>query len=254
MRQAPAFATSTLKSTTTRTRVATEVDVARRQAFDAATAQAESMFSDDSAKLDAAIKKIGAEPPIAEVGREIQLTVTSGGSSIFWKGGLSGDAAMETVRDEQLDDGTHVLVERKTGSLQGEGRFEIDFLVYHWLGVDLSGASKATLQALRLPPRVLSPFLFLILVSYITPRGDPEKLNRYFAKMKTEVDPDPEQDNANLEESYQNPTRFDERRLFPGTDWEFMRPRPKDVIGFVISVIACFVILAGIVWVAGIGA
>ena len=181
--------------------------------------------------------------------------MTTGGESIFWSDVRAENSTLTTVREETSADGTHIVVQKKTGAFKGEGPLKIDFLIYQWLGViDLSTASKATLETLRLPPRVILPFVFLMLVSFVTPRGNAEKLDRYFAKMKTEVDPDPEKDAAKLADSYANPTRFDDRRLLPGTDWEFMKPSSKDMLGFLVSVVACFVILGLLIGIAGIGA
>ncbi|NIP95907.1 MAG: hypothetical protein GWO24_21725 [Akkermansiaceae bacterium] len=145
-------------------------------------------------------------------------------------------------------------MERQVGALEGAGNFNVDFLVYHWLGFDLANASKATLETLRLPTRVLMPFLVLVVVSYFTPRNRAEVLDRYYAKMKTEVERDPEADRRALEESYRNPARFEGQRLLPGTDFEMLRPRPKDVLGFLAAVAACFLIIGLLVWLAGIGA
>lgn len=255
MRTDPAYTVSTEVVTTTRERAATEVDVAKREAWDAAKLQLEEKYADQAEKLAAALKKLGSAPPKATVGETIELSITTGGASIFWNDGLGKNSTLETVREDKLDDGTVVLVQRKTGEVKGEGRLKIDFLIYRWLGTfDLSNASKATLETLRLPPRVILPFVFLMLVSFVTPRGNKEQLDRYFAKMKTEVDADPIKDEAKLAESYANPTRYDHRRLMPGTDWEFMKPSKKDIMGFLASVAACFVIIVLLMWVAGIGA
>jgi len=255
MRTDPAYTVSTEVITTTRQRAATEVDVARREAWETAKAQAEEQYVDDAAKLEGALKKLGSAPPDAVVGETIQLSMTTGGESIFWSDVRAENSTLTTVREETSADGTHIVVQKKTGAFKGEGPLKIDFLIYQWLGViDLSTASKATLETLRLPPRVILPFVFLMLVSFVTPRGNAEKLDRYFAKMKTEVDPDPEKDAAKLADSYANPTRFDDRRLLPGTDWEFMKPSSKDMLGFLVSVVACFVILGLLIGIAGIGA
>ena len=72
--------------------------------------------------------------------------------------------------------------------------------------------------------------------------------------MKTEVDPDPEVDQRNLEASYREPKRFEANRLFPGTDIEVLELRKSDVVGFLISVAVCFVMIGLLVWLAGIGA
>jgi hypothetical protein len=71
--------------------------------------------------------------------------------------------------------------------------------------------------------------------------------------MKTPVDPDPEEDRRQLEESYKNPSRYDHKKLLPGTQIEIQKPTLADVVGFVISVGICFVFLGLAYWLAGIG-
>ena len=128
--------------------------------------------------------------------------------------------------------------------LRGKGSFEIDFLLYKRLNIDLCSQSNGTLEALRLPTRLLLPFVFLILLSFVTPQGDKEKLDRYYVKMKTPVDPDPDKDAEEIRLSYENPQRFDDKRLFKFWGLEFNRPNVVDVVGFVAS----FAICIGVVW------
>lgn len=129
-------------------------------------------------------------------------------------------------------------------TLKGKGPFELDFLLYKRLGVNLSAQSNGTLEAMRLPTRLVLPFIFLILLSLITPSGNQELLDKYFVKMKTPVDPDPVKDAIELKLSEENPHRFDDKRLFKFWGLEFNRPNIVDVLGFVISFALCI----GIVW------
>lgn len=246
----PRWTASTNRVTKTITRTATAADVAKHDAWVEATKQAKE--NEDQELL----AKIGREPPNCEAGEEIDVVLKSGGKGIFFSKGVApkdGDATWEKV-SEIREGNTTILTERQTGELVGKGFFNVDFVLYQLLGIDLANASKATLQTLRLPTRVLLPFLVLIVVSYLTPRNNTESLDRYFAKMKTEVDPDPEVDRKNLEESYQNPKRFEANRMFPGTDIEALKPRRSDVVGFVVSVATCFAVILLLVWLSGIGA
>jgi len=236
------------------TREATAADEARHDAWGAATASAKSRYTSPE-HLAKVLKKIGPEPPRAKVGQSIDVTVTSGGQPIFWTGKMvkvDEDAAMEIVA-EKHDGDVKLLIQRPVGHCEWDGQFKVDFLVYHWLGIDLSSCSKATLETLRLPPRLALPFLILIVVSLFTKRNSEKALDRYFVKMKTVVDPDPDRDREELARSYQDPRRFDHRRLFPGTDFEFVRPRTKDVVGFVAAVVACIVVVMILLGLAGIG-
>lgn len=250
IRENPTFATATHLNTKTTSRTATAADVARHDAWQEVMQQAQSDPS-ETARL---VKQLGSEPPAGELGDTIDVVIKSGGMSIFWSGALEpvGETPLETV--SEFDDGpTHVLVERRTGKFHGTGNFNLDFVFYALIGVDLSSVSKATLETLRLPTRVLLPFIVLIVASLCTKRNSTEALDRYYAKMKTEVDPDPERDRRNLEASYAHPKRFEARRLFPGTDWEMLRPRFTDIAGFAVSVVVCGLIIGLLIMLAGFG-
>ena len=121
------------------------------------------------------------------------------------------------------------------------------------LGVDLNSKTNATLSTLELPPKIIAPFLMMIFLSLITKPNNKEALDRYYAKMKTPVDPDPESDHKNLQAAYANPAQFEETKLLPGSNFEFQKPSALDVIGFLVSVAACFGIIGLAVWAASIG-
>ena len=137
---------------------------------------------------------------------------------------------------------------------RGNGSLNLDFLLYSLAGFDLSTVSKATLETLRLPSRLLTPFLVLMVLSYVTRRDEKSVLDRYFAKMNTPVLADPEADHQALQRAYASPAATEVRKLFPGSDWEFVRPTKKDLVGFFVSCFACFLIIGLLVWLAGIGA
>ncbi|MCA9132964.1 MAG: hypothetical protein KDA45_07405, partial [Planctomycetales bacterium] len=248
LRENQTFSAATHLVTKTTTRPATAADVAKHEAWLEVSAAAREQNN------EALLKQLGPEPPTGAVGEDIEVVVVSGGRPIFWSDALEaqGETQLETV-DEYTEGETHVLVQQRTGDFIGRGDFNLDFLLYPLLGFDLSTVSKATLETLRLPPRVLTPFLVLIVLSLLTPRNSQQTLDRYYAKMKTVVDPDPEQDRIKLEASYANPQRFESLRLFPGTDWEMLRPRAKDIIGIAVSIVVCALIIGLLVLLAGIG-
>ena len=81
----------------------------------------------------------------------------------------------------------------------------------------------------------------------------PETVAKLTALLKTEVDPDPMRDREKLEQSYKNPSQFEDIRMFPGTDFEFIRPRRKDIVGFTGSVVLCGVIVLLLLGLVSIG-
>ena len=113
---------------------------------------------------------------------------------------------------------------------------------------------RPQLESIRFPVKILSPFLIMFGLSWLTPRCRAEGLDRYYVKMKTPVDPDPQRDQESLRLSYENPRRYDHKKLFPNSQLELQKPRFSDIAGFVISFGICFAFLALIVWLARLGA
>ena len=246
LRESPSLTATTRVVTTNVRRPATESDVARHQAW----VEAKAAMDDDD---ESALALLGPEPPVAEVGEMIIVSRRVGGNSIFWHGGMTPTGELQTEEVERSEEGNlETVVEQVVGPQRGEGSLNIDFVLYSAVGLDLSWATKAALETLRLPARLLTPFLVFILISWITPRGSTAALDRYYAKMRTPVRADPEEDRRALAEEFANPNFS--RKLFPHSDLEFFQPSRKDVIGFVASIGVCVLIIGLLVWLAGIGA
>lgn len=249
LRTNPTYTTSTYRITRTSERQATAADVARYEAWK--SVQQTALEKGDEQLL----KRLGTAPPTAVEGEMIQVKTVTPGKAIFWSGGVEavGSSSFETV-DEFTEGTTKVVVEKPVGEFVGKGDFNLDFLLFALFGVDLSSVSNANLETLRLPARLVTPFVVLFLLSLVTPRNSAEVLSRFYAKMNTEVDRDPEADRRKLEQAYANPAQYDQRKLFPRSEWEFVRPNAKDWIGFLAAVAVCGAIIGILVGLAAIGA
>ena len=199
-------------------------------------------------------RELGSRPKEVHVGDSFVEQFVTGGKSIFWTDGLkpTGEVTMEEVERREEEDRVTV-VQRQTGQWEGRGRFNLDFIAYQLIGVDLQDKDNAMLETLRLPPRLIAPFIVMILLSFLTPRNSPAALDHYYVKMKTPVSPDPEEDRRELKASFANPTRFDHRKLLPGTNLEIQKPTWTDTLGFVGCFGVCFAFIALAVWLASIG-
>ena len=211
----------------------------------------------------------GPRPESLALGEAFETVTTTGGSGIFWPGGVKPvneqgeavDVELRPVGDPvQLDEHTTQVVlaypeELPAGTrLMGHGNFKLDFLLYKVVGVDLQGMKDSTLATMELPPKIITPFLIMIVVSLFTRRNSQETLDRYYAKMKTPVDPDPKKDEAKLKAALNDPEALEKKKLLPGTSWEMQRPSATDIIGFVVCLLVCFAVIGVAVWVANIGA
>lgn len=215
------------------------------QQFDAwRDTQGETQTLTDQTRRDAA-EALGPCPALLELGETTQQKFVTGGKAIFWTGGVEpiGQKKFKAIDNAEADSqGENITVVREQYDcpLRGQGRFRVDFLIYDALGIDLAKMPNAALETLRLPTRVVLPFVVMILLSLITPRVKKEPLDRFYVKMKTPVDPEPELDARELAASYADPTRFDHKRLISRFGLEFQRPGMRDIVGFVVCFVICF--------------
>lgn len=221
---------------------------------------------DDAAKRRAALESLGERPKRLTVGDQLETTVVRGGTGIYWTGGvLAVDGEGNALPGVQLEPvGEPTVVSENTKQvvlaypadvrLQGQGDLRLDFLLYDVFGVDLTTKSDTMLKTFEFPPKIITPFLVVILVSFVTRRNKRESLDRYYVKMKTPVDSDAQHDETEMALSYDDPARFDDRRLFPARfGLEFQKPTVADVVGFIACVAMCFVIVWLAVAIASIG-
>ncbi len=118
----------------------------------------------------------------------------------------------------------------------GLGRLNTEMLIARMAGFNLRHMKPSMLLTLRYLIDAFLPFLILIPVSLFTrSKGLEENIARFYAKMKTKVIADRELDKAELQKSYDNPTRFDHLKLFPKSNWEFCKWTKEDTWGFLVS-------------------
>jgi solute:Na+ symporter, SSS family len=115
----------------------------------------------------------------------------------------------------------------------GMGLFRSEVYLLKLLGFDVAGFSSAQLLTTRYMVDFLLPVFVLFVVSLCTRPSDPARVARFYARMKTPIGPNLEEDAKAVEASYANPTRFDHLKLFPNSNWEFTKWDKRDVVGFV---------------------
>ena len=212
------------------------------------------------------LDQLGLRPTEVQVDDDFAETTRTGGQSIFWgvgvhpvdeKGNVLANVKPQPVGlPTKINDKmtSVVLAYDESVRLNGFGNFRLDFLLYEVFGMDLTKMANATLATMELPAKIVMPFLVMILLSLMTRSNSQEALDRYYAKMKTPVDPDPAEDQRKLVAAYADLEQFERKKLLPGTSLEFQRPTRTDVIGFVVCFAICFAIIGLVVWIGKIGA
>jgi len=165
-----------------------------------------------------------ARPEPLQEGRAFEKTYQLHSRSIFWTKGIKLD---------------------KSGRSCGSGMLSLELVLLDRIGLDLQENPYALNETIRIVIRTVTPFLILVVVSWLAKPGERRQLDKFFVKMKTPVRVDALEDTRELELSYANPRRFDSKKLFPGSHWEFDRWTKTDLIGFVVS---AFVAVAVIVF------
>ena len=106
----------------------------------------------------------------------------------------------------------------------------------------LAGKAGVNVEAMTITQRFtlrfffdgLFPFVVLIIVSLLTKPTDPKLVAEFYGKMKTPVGDTPELEAAGIAETLRNPTRFDNTKLLPSSNWEFCKWDRVDAIGFIV--------------------
>jgi len=120
--------------------------------------------------------------------------------------------------------------------MAGIGRINSELVIAKMIGLNLQDMKPSTLLMIRYLIDAFLPFIILIPISMFTKdKGLEENIARFYVKMKTKVTADREKDKAELQKSYDNPTRFDHTKLFPKSNWEFCKWTKEDTWGFLAS-------------------
>lgn len=115
---------------------------------------------------------------------------------------------------------------------RGRGLFRTEIFLVQALGFDVAGFTPAQLSAARYLVDGLFPIVILMVASWLTPRTERGRVERFYVRLKTPVAETLELDAAEVEKSYAQPARFDHRKLFPNSDWEFTKWDRQDFGGF----------------------
>ena len=188
-------------------------------------------------------------------GERITEIKRAGGVSLFWTGSVKplGKENLKEIDRRKISGGEEVIYEYDC-ELVASGRLRLDMLIIDKLGVNLATMNKAAIKTLDLPFATVVPFLIMIVASLLTKPNSKEALDRLYVKMKTPVDSDPANDKAQMDLSYAQPDRFDDRKLFPNSNLEFQRPSSLDFWGFIGCFVICFAIIGLAISVSRIGA
>jgi len=163
----------------------------------------------------------------------------------------TGDKIVKAIRLEPVpiffENVVHTDPADPSSPREGRGAFRTENWLVSLFGVDLRRFTPAGLLATRFWFDGLLPFFLLIPLSWVTRPTDPVRVERFYVKMKTPVAPTPEEDARALAASYAAPGRFDDRKLFPRSNWELTKWTRVDTIGFfVCSAVSCAML--GLFW------
>lgn len=190
MREHPRLLKETAPLPVTRTYHATQADLDERLA---AITKWNTLNADGQAE--------GTCPAPLVMGQTFEKTFTIKKKSVFWWQDFA------KVGDRKV----------------GKGLLKVELVTLDLLGWDLSKNSYSTNETISILIRILVPFGVLLVVGLLTKPQDKPFLDRFYARLRTPVHPDPQLDALEIERTHTDPFRYDAGRLFPGSAWEFRR-------------------------------
>lgn len=175
--------------------------------------------------------------------------VMTGATAADVKAGLAGRVGQPIMTDHvqlpialYFDKIAKVDPRDPNSPLEGIGRFNVELYILHLLGLPVEHLHNAGLVTWAWLFDSLLPFGVIMAFSLLTSPGDPSRADRFYAKMRTPVGATPEDDRREVELSYAQPNRFDHKKIFRKSQWQFARWRPRDFIGF----FGCWLIVGAI--------
>ncbi len=155
-----------------------------------------------------------SRPPAIVQGDEFVQTYAPPPRAVFWDGGIRSDSS---------------------GRRSGRGFFKPELYLMHKMGVDFHRMTPARVEMLSLLFRLLFPFIAVFLVGSLTRPMDAGLLDRFYAKQRTPVHPDIEEDRKAVEASMKDPDRFDHEKLCPDSNWELSKLQVYDAKGLAVA-------------------
>ncbi|TFG50993.1 MAG: sodium:solute symporter family protein, partial [Candidatus Brocadiia bacterium] len=181
--------------------------------------------------LDDAAKKEKPCPVSLKFGESFEKNYKLPRKAIFWTMGIKLDS---------------------DGKSYGSGMLNTELVVLEKLGFNLQNNAYAMNETIRILMRTIVPFLIMIIISLLMKTENNGRIDRFFAKMKTPVDIDPREDDKQLKLSYADPHRFNYKKLFPNSSWEFDKWNKVDTVGFIVSTliaVSVIVLLMLLLWI-----
>jgi Na+/proline symporter len=186
------------------------------------------------------IPSLARSPELTVMTRERVVTVPAKATAADVAAGLAkaeGEIIRRTVRTEPVsayfEEGVVRVDPKDVNSPKtGKGLFRTEVYLISLLGVDVTKFNAAQLMTTRYVVDALLPILILIVVSLLTPPTDPQRVARFYVRLKTPVGATLEEDALAVEASYADPTRYDHLKLFPKSNWEFTQWNRQDALGF----------------------
>ena len=131
--------------------------------------------------------------------------------------------------------------EDPASSLRGVGRLHTELIILRAVGVDVVNLSPGGRLAGRFFVDAMLPIVLVLAASLLTRPPAGERVDQFVGKMKTPVGATPELETVAMEATQREPHRFDHRKFWPKSAWEWTRWDEVDTVGFAT---ACGITLA----------
>jgi SSS family solute:Na+ symporter len=164
-------------------------------------------------ELDAKGQATDTSPESIVEGQIFDKVVASKERAIFWDN-------ISATKDDQGN-----LVKK------GDGMLKADMLLLYCIGVPLEKLSFPMLETLRYVTQFLLSFVTFIVVALLTKPHSGDRLDQFYGRLRTPSYADHAKDAEEMAKTKADPLRFNDRKLFPNSSWEFNKWHGYEVNG-----------------------
>jgi solute:Na+ symporter, SSS family len=169
-------------------------------------------------------KAMGERPAALAVGERFEQPFAPPAKAVFWQKGI------------KLND---------DGKAYGDGFFRLELYLLHKLGLDMSRQSIPAIESISMVFKLVFPFAALLLFGWFGRPNNEAVLDQFYGRLLTPAEGTREQDAHEVDLTIANPKRFDDRKLWPNSNWYIRKWDWQDWKGIVIVAVA-FIVIGGL--------
>ncbi|OVE80556.1 hypothetical protein BVY01_00020, partial [bacterium I07] len=166
------------------------------------------------------------------------VQVRAGATEVDVRNGLAEEAGQLILKDHIIAPEPvffdEIIVENDSEQAvsRGKGRISPNLLILHLTGLQLRVLSKSGLATVSYLMDMVAPFILMFVISVFTSPVSKDILDPFYARFMTPIHKNSQADRRAVEGSLKNLHHYKQKKLFPESQWEILKPSRVVTLGF----------------------